>query len=72
MRHGHGTTSDSPKDKQRRRAQSDRDVAKEEQHRQRSKGGGQPNGSGITPGQNGEQIGTENPRAAYDRGGVRH
>ena len=72
MRHGHGTTNDSPKEKQRRRQQGERDMAKEEQDRQRSQGGGQPNHAGITPGQNGEEIGTTDRRAAYDRGDVSH
>lgn len=72
MRHGHGTTSDSPKDKMRRKGQGTHDAEKQEQHRQRSKGGGQPNEAGIAPGQNGEQTGTSDPRSAYDRGGVRH
>jgi hypothetical protein len=72
MRHGHGTTSDKPKEKLRRHEQGARDMAKEEQNRQRSKGGGQPNKAGIAPGQNGEETGTSDPRAAYARGGVRH
>jgi hypothetical protein len=72
MRHGHGTTSDKPEAKVRRRVQGARDMAKEEKNRRRAIGGGQPNELGVTQGQNGEQGGTTNSRTAYDRGKVRH
>jgi hypothetical protein len=72
MRHGHGTTSDKPKAKVRRRVQPARDMAKAEKDRQRAIGGGQPNELGVLQGQNAEQGETTNPRLAYNRGKVRH
>ncbi|HMJ91633.1 MAG TPA: hypothetical protein VK530_17560 [Candidatus Acidoferrum sp.] len=72
MRHGHGTTSDSPKEKQRRRVQGARDNANEEKNRQRSIGGGQPNELGVIQGQSGEQGESVKPRVADSAGKSRH
>jgi hypothetical protein len=72
MRHGHGKTSDSPTERRRRARQPSIDQAKEEQNRQRAKGGGQPNELGITQGQNAEQGNTIDPRNAKESGKIRH
>ena len=72
MRHGHGTTSNSPKEKIRRAAQPKRQIAKEEQNRQRARRDGQPDELGVTQGQNAEQGNTINPRNAKESGPVRH
>lgn len=72
MRHGHGTTNDSPEEKRRRQEQPARDEARREENRQRSTGGGKPNELGVIQGQSGEQGQTTKPETAYNRGKVRH
>jgi len=72
MKHGHGTTSDSPKERARRATQPAREMEKEERQRQRAKGGGQPDELGITQGQNGERGNTIAPQTAPARGKIRH
>ena len=72
MRHGHGTTSNTPQERARRRVQPAREMAKAESNRKRAMRGGQPNELGVTQGQNGEQGNTTNRRNAYDLGKVRH
>lgn len=72
MRHGHGTTSNSPKEKTRRAVQPRRQAVKEESNHQRAKRGGQTNELGITQGQNGEQGNTIHPRNARESGKIRH
>lgn len=72
MRHGHGTTSDNPKEKARRATQPPREADKAEQNRQRAQRGGQPDELGITQGQNGEQGNTVQPRNARESGKIRH
>ena len=72
MRHGHGTTSNSARERVRRAAQGARDMVKEERNRQRARGGGQPDELGITQGQNGERGNTTNPRMARESGKIRH
>ena len=72
MKHGHGTTSNTPKEKTRRIVQPARDHSKEEENRQRAQGGGRPNEQGVTQGQNGEQGNTVDSRNAKESGKVRH
>jgi hypothetical protein len=72
MRHGHGTTSNSPEEKVRRKVQPRRQAAREESNRQRAQKGGQPDELGVTQGQNGEQGNTMSPRNARESGKVRH
>jgi hypothetical protein len=73
MRHGHGTTSNSPKEKRRRCVQGARDMHEEEMHRRRqAKGGGKPDQLGVTQGQNGEIGNTVDPRLARESGKIRH
>ena len=72
MRHGHGTTNNSAKEKRRRAEQPGRDRQKEETDHQRAQRGGEPNELGITQGQNGEQGNTVNPSNAQESGEVRH
>jgi hypothetical protein len=72
MRHGHGTTSNSPKQRARRATQPARDIRKAERNRQRARGGGQLNELGITEGQNGEQGNTVNPELGRESGKIRH
>jgi hypothetical protein len=72
MKHGHGSTNDSPQEKQRRREQPASDEAKAEENRQRSLGGGKPNELGVTQGQNGEQGNTVDPDKAAESGKIRH
>ena len=72
MRHGHGTTSDSAKERVRRATQPKKAAADEESNRQRAKKGGQPNESGVIQGQNGEQGNTIHPDKARESGPVRH
>ena len=72
MRHGHGKTSDTAGERVRRATQPARDRMKEEQNRQRSKGGGNPDELGVTQGQNGEQRNTVDSRNARESGKIRH
>ena len=72
MRHGHGTTNNSPQEQQRRRVQPARDQAKAEKNRQHSRGDGKPNELGVTQGQNGEQGNTVNPDKNAESGEIRH
>ena len=72
MRHGHGTTSNHPTERARRRGQPKRDRQKEEDNRQRARGGGQPDELGVTQGQNGERGNTTDPRLARESGKIRH
>jgi hypothetical protein len=72
MKHGHGTTSNSPRERTRRAVQSGREMKEAEQNRQRARRGGQPDELGITQGQNGEQGNTVAPRNAQGRTPVRH
>jgi hypothetical protein len=72
MRHGHGTTSNSPKEQVRRATQGEREMQEEEGNRQRAKGGGQPNELGVTQGQNGEQGNAVNSRLTKESGEIRH
>jgi hypothetical protein len=72
MRHGHGQTSNSAKERRRRARQPAVDRAKEERNRQRARGGGQPNELGVTQGQNAEQGNTIDPRNAQESGKIRH
>ena len=72
MRHGHGTTSDSPREKLRRRTQPQRDRKREEANRRRAIAGGQPNELGVTQGQNAEQGNTVRRRNARESGDIRH
>jgi hypothetical protein len=72
MQHGHGTTSDSAKERKRRATQPKKAAADEESNRQRSKRGGEPNEMGVTQGQNGEQGNTIHPNRNSESGPVRH
>ena len=72
MRHGHGTTSNNPKERVRRAVQPARDMANAERNRQRAQGGGQADELGVTQGQNGERGNTVNPRLARASGKIRH
>ena len=72
MRHGHGNTSNTAGERVRRATQPARDRRKEEQNRQRSRGGGQPDELGVTQGQNGEQGNTVDSRNAQESGKIRH
>jgi hypothetical protein len=69
-----GSTIREPKAKRvaRRRVQRSKDRAKEEQNRQLSKGGGQPNELGVTQGQNGEQGNTIHPTNTQPLGRSAH
>lgn len=72
MNYGHGSTSNSPGEKSRRRSQPKTDEARREANRQKSIKGGQPNELGVTQGQNGEQGNTVEKRNSYSRGRVAH
>jgi hypothetical protein len=72
MRHGHGKTSNTAGERVRRATQPARDRVKEEQNRQRSRRGGQPDELGVIQGQNGEQGNTVNSRIAQKSGKIRH
>ena len=72
MRHGHGTTSESAKEKVRRATEPGRAAVREEANRQRAKRGGQPDELGVTQGQNAEQGNTIHPENARESGPVRH
>ena len=72
MRHGHGTTSNSPKERARRALQPKKAAAHEEANRQRARKGGQPDELGVTQGQNGEQGNTIRPNKNSESGPVRH
>ena len=72
MRYGHGSTSNSPEERRRRKEQPVRDRAREEQNLQRARGGGKPAELGAAQGQNAEQTGTPDPRNASESGKIRH
>ena len=72
MKHGHGTTTNHPAERARRRSAQQRANIDAEANRQRAQGGGQPNELGVTQGQNGEQGNTVKPEGAKGRTPVRH
>lgn len=72
MKHGHGTTSNNPKERVRRAIQPKREMEEAEANRQRALGGGKPNELGVLQGQNGEQGPSEQPRQTKGRTPVRH
>lgn len=72
MRHGHGTTSDSPQERLRRRTQPQIERKKEEANRRRAISGGRPNELGVIQGQNAEQGNTVRRRNAAESGKIRH
>lgn len=72
MKHGHGTTNDSPRENPKRRDRAAVDAQNAEANRRRAPGRGTPNQLGVTQGQNAEQGNTVEPRNAMESGKIRH